>query len=105
MIRLKQSRRHFLKTTVAASAAIAFPAIARAQTYPSRPIKLICPWPAGGSSDIVMRAFADSAAKILGGTMIIQNKPGAGGTLGVIGLKNAKPDGYVLSQLPLCIFR
>jgi tripartite-type tricarboxylate transporter receptor subunit TctC len=105
MTQSKQTRRDFLKTSAAAAATIAFPAIVRAQSYPSRPIKLICPWPAGGSTDIVVRAFAESASKALGGQMIVENKPGAGGTLGAIELVNAKPDGYTLSQLPLGIFR
>ncbi|RYE78045.1 MAG: tripartite tricarboxylate transporter substrate binding protein [Oxalobacteraceae bacterium] len=99
------NRRDFLKTTAAAAATIAFPGIVQAQAFPSRPIKLICPWPAGGSTDIVMRAFAESAGKALGGQMIVENKPGAGGTLGAVELVNAKPDGYTLSQLPLGIFR
>jgi tripartite-type tricarboxylate transporter receptor subunit TctC len=99
------NRRDFLKTTAAAAATIAFPGIVQAQAFPSRPIKLICPWPAGGSTDIVMRAFAESAGKTLGGQMIVENKPGAGGTLGAVELVNAKPDGYTLSQLPLGIFR
>ncbi|MDB5771682.1 MAG: hypothetical protein JWM42_2056, partial [Burkholderia sp.] len=101
----KNTRRDFLKTSAAAAATIAFPSIVSAQSYPSRPIKLICPWPAGGSTDIVVRAFAESAGKALGGQMIVENKPGAGGTMGAIELANAKPDGYTLSQLPLGIFR
>ena len=99
------TRRDFLKTTAAAAATVAFPGIVQAQSFPSRPIKLICPWPAGGSTDIVMRAFAESAGKALGGQMIVENRPGAGGTLGAVELVNAKPDGYTLSQLPLGIFR
>lgn len=103
MYRSKLSRRDFLKASAAASASLALPALA--QAYPSRPIRLICPWPAGGSTDVVMRAFADSAGKILGTTMIVDNKPGAGGILGAAELANAQPDGYVISQLPLGIFR
>ena len=99
------TRRDFLKTTAAAAATLAFPGVVSAQAFPSRPIKLICPWPAGGSTDIVMRAFAESAGKALGGQMIVENRPGAGGTLGAVELVNAKPDGYTLSQLPLGIFR
>ena len=99
------TRRDFLKTTAAAAATVAFPGVVSAQAFPSRPIKLICPWPAGGSTDIVMRAFAESAGKALGGQMIVENRPGAGGTLGAVELVNAKPDGYTLSQLPLGIFR
>ncbi|MDB5841538.1 MAG: Tripartite tricarboxylate transporter family receptor [Herminiimonas sp.] len=104
MVQNRFTRRDFIKTSLAASATVAFPAIAQ-QNYPSRPVKLICPWPAGGSTDIVVRAFAESAGKALGGSMIVENKPGAGGTLGAIELVNARPDGYTLSQLPLGIFR
>ena len=101
----KHSRRDFIKTTIAAAATVALPSIGQAQAFPSRPIKLICPWPAGGPTDAVMRAIAESAGKTLGGTVIVENKGGAGGTLGAIELVNAKPDGYTLSQMPLGIFR
>jgi tripartite-type tricarboxylate transporter receptor subunit TctC len=101
----KHTRRDFIKTTLAAAATIAVPSIAQSQAFPSRPIKLICPWPAGGPTDAVMRAMAESAGKALGGTVIVENKGGAGGTLGAIELVNAKPDGYTLSQMPLGIFR
>lgn len=74
--------------------------------YPSKPINLICPWPAGGSSDAVVRAFGESLGRQLGGaTVVVDNKPGAGGTLGAAALVNARPDGYTLSQLPLGIYR
>ena len=73
--------------------------------FPSRPITLIAPWPAGGSSDAVMRALAESAGRALGGTVIVENKPGVGGTLGASAMMQAKPDGYTLTQLPLGIYR
>jgi tripartite-type tricarboxylate transporter receptor subunit TctC len=73
--------------------------------YPNRPITLIAPWPTGGSSDAVMRAFGEAAGRALGGTVIIENKPGAGGTLGAAAMVQAKPDGYTLTQLPLGIYR
>ena len=77
-----------------------------AETYPERPITLICPWPAGGNTDIAMRALADAAAKQLGRRLIIENKPGAGGALGVQSMAaGAKPDGYTLAQIPLGVFR
>jgi tripartite-type tricarboxylate transporter receptor subunit TctC len=105
-VRSTLSRRRVL----AGAAAIAAPAIvspwALAQDkYPNRPITLIAPWPTGGSSDAVMRAFAESAGRALGGTVIVENKPGAGGTLGAAAMVNAKPDGYLLTQLPLGIYR
>ena len=98
------------RQVLARSAAMAAPAIvspwALAQDkYPNRPITLIAPWPTGGSSDAVMRAFAESAGRALGGTVIVENKPGAGGTLGAAAMVNAKPDGYLLTQLPLGIYR
>ncbi|SNS79706.1 Tat (twin-arginine translocation) pathway signal sequence [Noviherbaspirillum humi] len=100
------SRRDFLKASAAAGATLAAPGLAVAQqNYPNKPIRLICPWPAGGSTDVVMRTFAESAGKALGGTMIVENKPGAGGIFGAAELANARPDGYTISQLPLGIFR
>ena len=79
--------------------------MARAQAFPARPIRYICPWPAGGSTDAVIRALAESVGKILGQQVIVDNKPGAGGMLGANELVNAKPDGYVVSQLPHGVFR
>lgn len=99
------SRRGFLHTAVASSAAIALPGLAQAQAFPARPIRLICPWPAGGSTDAVMRALAESAGKNLGQQVVIENKPGAGGMLGANELASARPDGYTLSQLPHGVFR
>ncbi len=86
-------------------ASVAAPSLVRAQAYPARPIRYICPWPAGGSTDAVIRALADSAGKTLGTTIIVDNKPGAGGMLGAVELVNARPDGYTVSQLPHGIFR
>jgi tripartite-type tricarboxylate transporter receptor subunit TctC len=99
------SRREFLTATLAAAAAVAFPATTQAQAFPSRPIRLICPWGAGGSADNIMRAMAVSAGKTLGGTIIIENKPGAAGTLGAIELVNSAPDGYTLSQFSMAVVR
>ena len=76
-----------------------------AQQYPIKPITLICPWPAGGSSDLVMRAFAESVGRQLGQQMIVENRPGASGTLGAGAMINARPDGYTLTQLPISVFR
>ncbi|MBL8384358.1 MAG: tripartite tricarboxylate transporter substrate binding protein [Burkholderiales bacterium] len=98
-------RRLLLKSAAAAAGLAAAPGLVRAQAFPTRPIKYICPWPAGGSTDIVMRAFAESAGKALGQTVLVENKPGAGGTLGAIEMVNARPDGYTLAQLPISVFR
>ena len=97
-------RRTVLQGT-AAAASLALPSWVGAQAYPSRAIKYICPWPAGGSTDVVMRAIAESAGKALGATVIVENKPGAGGMMAPNELVNAKPDGYTLAQLPQGVFR
>ncbi len=100
-----RNRRSFLVRSSGLLVAAAAPAVLRAQAYPARPIRYICPWPAGGSTDAVIRSLAESAGRILGTTVIVDNKPGAGGTLGAVELVNAKPDGYVVSQLPHGVFR
>ncbi len=98
-------RRQFITHAAAAAGAIALPSLAMAQTFPAKTIRYICPWPAGGSTDAVIRACAESASKILGQQIIVDNKPGAGGMLGANELVNAAPDGYTLSQLPHGVFR
>lgn len=96
------SRRDLL----AATAGLAVPLAAFGQDrFPSKPITLICPWPPGGSSDAVVRAFGESASKVLGVPVIVENRPGVGGTLGATAMVSAKPDGYTLTQLPLGIYR
>ena len=77
-----------------------------AQGYPTRPITLIVPWPAGGSTDTHLRKLAELASRQLGQPIIIENKPGFGGMLGPAGMaKSAAPDGYTLSQLTVGAFR
>jgi tripartite-type tricarboxylate transporter receptor subunit TctC len=86
-------------------AAIA-PARVAAQTYPDKPVTLIVPWPAGGATDIAMRAIAEGATKHLGQNIVIDNKPGASGTLGpAVMAANAKPDGYTIAQMPITVMR
>jgi tripartite-type tricarboxylate transporter receptor subunit TctC len=102
---LGTNRRTFVQASAAAALTAALPAWAQAQNFPAKPIKLICPWPAGGSSDAVMRALAESASKALGGQVIIENKPGASGMLGPNELVRAQPDGYTLSQVTIGVAR
>ena len=90
----------------AVAAAALFDAEARAQDYPAKPITLIVPWPAGGSTDITMRAIAEVAAKHLGQPVIIDNKAGGAGTVGPATMAaSAKPDGYTIAQIPITVFR
>jgi len=99
------SRRTFVQSSAATALTLAFPNLASAQAFPSKPIKLICPWPAGGSTDAVMRALAESASKALGTQVVIENKPGASGMLGPNDLVRAAPDGYTLSQITIGVAR
>jgi len=76
------------------------------QTYPSRPITLIVPWPAGGSSDLYFRKLGEVAAKHLGQNLVIENRPGGSGMNGPATMaKTARPDGYTISQLTITAFR
>jgi tripartite-type tricarboxylate transporter receptor subunit TctC len=101
------TRRSMLKRAGAATALLSGPGLLRAQEkFPSRPINLICPWPAGGSTDRHLRALAELAGKHLGQNVILQNQPGGGGTNGPGAMAlNAKPDGYTIAQYPLGMIR
>lgn len=73
-----------------------FTASALAQAWPSKPITLIVPFPAGGTTDVLARALADKLSPVLGQTVIVESKPGAGATLGADFVAKSKPDGYTL---------
>jgi tripartite-type tricarboxylate transporter receptor subunit TctC len=95
-----------LSALALAIAASLLSATAYADQYPSKPVTLVVPWPAGGSTDVVMRAMADAASPHLGQPIIIENKAGASGTLGpAVVAATAKPDGYTIVQLPITVFR
>jgi tripartite-type tricarboxylate transporter receptor subunit TctC len=77
-----------------------------AQNFPSKPVTLIVPWPAGGSTDIAMRAIAEAASKHLGQPIIVDNRAGGSGTVGPAQMAaTAKPDGYTIAQIPITVFR
>lgn len=79
---------------------------AQAQThYPERPIRLIVPYSAGGVTDQYGRAFAEAMGKRLGQPVVIENKPGANGTLGAVQMLNTDPAGYLLTMVPIGVFR
>lgn len=99
------SVRSLLGTFVVAAAALGALPTAWADSFPSKPITLICPWPAGGGADAQMRALASAASRILGQQVIIENKAGVVGTLGPSALVIAKPDGYLLSQATNAVYR
>ncbi|RYE49934.1 MAG: tripartite tricarboxylate transporter substrate binding protein, partial [Hyphomicrobiales bacterium] len=79
---------------------------AGAQEFPIKPVTLIVPWPAGGSTDLSMRAIAETASKHLGQPIVIDNRAGGSGTVGPAGMAaSAKPDGYTISQIPMPVLR
>lgn len=92
---------------VALAACAILPVSSRADApFPAHPIVLIVPFPAGGSTDRHMRIVAQGASKYLGQTVIVENRPGAGGTLGPAHMANtARPDGYTVSMFPLGMLR
>ena len=87
------------------AAALAAPALAQGR-FPERPIRLIVPWPPGGSADAQLRSLAEQASRSLGQPVVIENRAGAGGTLHAVHLaREARPDGYTLGQMHLSIVR
>ena len=88
---MKLPRRKFLHLAAGAAALPAFSRIARAQVYPTRPIRLVVPFPPGGAFDFVGRSWADKM-KPLVGTVVIENIGGGGSSLGAAAVARASPD-------------
>jgi len=104
--RRASNRRALLLGGVALALPLALPSLAQAQAFPSKPITLIVPWPAGGSTDRHLRALAEIASKNLGQTIAVENRPGGGGTTGPGTMAlTAKPDGYTIAQYPMGMLR
>jgi len=90
------SRGEHIRRAVLAAATLAWAASAFAQDYPSRPIRIIVPTPAGGPVDVMARVLANALPAVLGQSVFIENKPGAGNTIGSRQAAAADPDGYTL---------
>jgi tripartite-type tricarboxylate transporter receptor subunit TctC len=91
---------HAIAGMIALAVAAHWSAAASAQTYPSRPITMVVPFPAGGNTDIMARALQIEVSKALGQTVVIINKGGAAGTLGLIDVMRSAPDGYTVALSP-----
>jgi tripartite-type tricarboxylate transporter receptor subunit TctC len=89
-------RRQFLHLAAGAAALPAMPQIERAQPYPSRPVRIIIPFPAGQATDTVARLVGQSLSERLGQSFVIENRTGAGGNIGTETVVRAMPDGYTL---------
>jgi tripartite-type tricarboxylate transporter receptor subunit TctC len=91
---------------IVGAAAVALAAVSgvHAATYPAKTVTVIVPFPAGGSSDMVGRVLAQKMAEKIGGTFIVENKPGATGAIGAASVKNAAPDGHTLLVSSLAVF-
>jgi len=93
---MKLFRRQFLHAAAGAAALPGVSRIARAQTYPARPVHVIVGFPAGGPNDIVARLMGQWLSERLGQQFVIENRPGAGGIIAAEAVVNAPPDGYTL---------
>src|SRR5262245_30398048 len=92
---MQRPRRTFLHLAAAALALLAVARIAAAQTYPTRPIRLVVPFPPAGAYDIVARLWAEKMKPALG-TMVIENIGGGGSSIGAAAVARALPDGYTI---------
>ena len=93
---MKLPRRQFLHLAVGAAALPVLPRIARAQGYPTCPVRIVVPYAAGLSPDIIARLVGQALSERLGQQVIIENRPGAGGTIGTEVVVRAPADGYTL---------
>ena len=93
---MKLPRRAVLQLAAGASALPALSRFAQAQTYPGRSVRIVTTFPAGGTSDMLTRPLAQWLQERLGQSFIIENRPGAGGTIGTEAVVRAAPDGYTL---------
>src|SRR5262245_56791146 len=96
---MKLPRRKFLHLAAGAAALPAMSRVARAQTYPTRPVRVIVPFGSAGATDIVARLIGQWLSERLGQPFVIENRPGAGGNLGTEAVVRAPADGYTLALI------
>jgi tripartite-type tricarboxylate transporter receptor subunit TctC len=93
---VKLQRRHFLHLAAGASVLPAVSRVARAQSYPTRPVRFVVGFPAGGQQDIVARLMGQWLSERLGQQFLVENRSGAGGNIGAEAVVNSPPDGYTM---------
>ena len=89
-------KRNWLRSLCAAALVLLVWGGAQAQNYPTKPVRLIVPFPAGGATDLFARTLSQKLSEKMGTSLVVENRPGAGGTLGSDLAAKASPDGYTL---------
>jgi tripartite-type tricarboxylate transporter receptor subunit TctC len=97
-------RRRSVLTSAIALATVGATLPAMSATFPDRPIRILLGYPAGGTTDVILRVIAQVAARHLGQPVLVENRPGGGSTISLLSTKNAAPDGYTLSISTIAAF-
>src|SRR5690242_4821952 len=101
---MKLPRRRFLHLTAGAAALPIMAKMACARSYPTRPVRIIVPLPAGSAPDIQARIYAEQLRKLWGSGVVVENRPGGSGIIGTQAALSATPDGYTLLYAVSSIF-